>query len=277
MCLIIDSPAGTIVDRRLLANGISDNPDGWGIMSAADGSIIIDRGMSPRKFTNALNRHHGRDLTVHFRWATHGSKNVDNCHPFIFGGGRYALVHNGIMSVPTIHKNMSDTRHFVNYILEPMLTGRPELFGTDYFASILEDMIGRNNKLVILRNDNTRMIINRDEGLDHQGCWLSNAHSLPKRASGGTIFPAAVRFRDVMPVDDDYITRGYMSDDCMSDDYVSPSKALDRAIADQTDDTQGTLWDLVDLSHSEVSDWCRSEPDVMASLILDHLEEMCQA
>ena len=98
---------------------------------------------------------------------------------------------NGVLArVPTIDREKSDTWHFAEYVLGPMLSGRPELFGTRELVATLSAIIGTGNKLVVLRDDGASMIVNRDRGVKHEGLWLSNAHSLPGRKvytfAGGT-------------------------------------------------------------------------------------------
>lgn len=252
MCLIIHRPEGAELDPGLLAAGLQDNPDGWGIMAADDGRIRVIKGMTPGPFHKALKKLGAAALTIHFRWATHGKRNLDNCHPFAFGEGRYALMHNGILdNVPDRDRDRSDTWHFVHEILEPMLAGNPALFGTDRLQATLEALIGSANKLAILRSDGASMLVNRARGIEHADLWLSNGHSLRR--------PAPARA----------LTLSHLGDDGWGRHLVE----LDRdgfELAPAREATW-TLDDLKDLQQYEIADLCQDDPDMVAGLIWDYL------
>lgn len=181
MCLIIDRPSGKRINLGLIDNGLHANPHGWGIMAAGGGEIITRRGLRARDFYRNLEDFGDLSLTVHFRWATHGPKNKDNTHPFVFGDRQqYALMHNGMIDIPIRDKGRSDTYNFVKYELEPLLLAKPEMFGQKGFEKMLSVRVGRDNKLVILRADGHKVTINANQGLEYNGLWLSNGHSLPR-------------------------------------------------------------------------------------------------
>jgi hypothetical protein len=84
-----------------------------------------------------------------------------------------------MLSIPRHDPARSDTYHFCQHVLAPILAADPKLFGTQYLRELLGHLIGGGNKLVILRNDGARMIINEDLGVRRETLWLSNSHSIP--------------------------------------------------------------------------------------------------
>lgn len=191
MCVIIDRPAGVPIDEKILKTALNDNPDGWGWMYADNNELVCDWGMDDKDFFESY-AYLPDDVhaTLHFRWTTHGLTNVLNCHPFLFNGDEYGVVHNGVISGVTIkHKDLSDTYHFANGELSEALM----LYGHAYagpqhkrMRKYLEHMVGSYNKLVILRKDGERMFLNRKAGVTHKGLWLSNSGPLtaPMTMSG---------------------------------------------------------------------------------------------
>ena len=102
-----------------VANALSANPDGWGIMFAQGGRIVTSRGLRAKSLRKAIARIGDTPCTIHFRYATHGTIDTDNCHPFEICG-RFAVMHNGIIdTVPIIDKARSDTWHWANHVLAP--------------------------------------------------------------------------------------------------------------------------------------------------------------
>jgi hypothetical protein len=179
MCLIIDRQQGAELNEDVLRRAIRTNSDGWGIMLAHNGEIHTKRGMVAERFFRALPRYGASPLTIHFRWATHGTKDVQNTHPYVICGGRYAVMHNGVLNhAPEHDKNKSDTWNFAHYVLAPILTANEDSFGKPELLHTLEALAGFGNKLVILRSDGASMRVNEKAGTERPGLWYSNSHSL---------------------------------------------------------------------------------------------------
>jgi predicted glutamine amidotransferase len=179
MCLIIDRPPGKPIPDWLLTTGLSDNPDGWGIMFARKGELEVYRGMDPDDFFAVYDDvDEDAHLTVHFRWATHGTLDTRNCHPFTACDGEYAVMHNGVINTPIQDKTRSDTWHFVNGPLARTLEKVPRLFDHDKLRAVIERRVGVSNKLVVLRRDGARMFVNKSAGVEYRGLWMSNSSAL---------------------------------------------------------------------------------------------------
>ncbi len=180
MCVIIDRPAGVVVDEGLLLQGMGENQDGWGIMFSDGGEIQYATGMDPEDFWSVLpSVPDDVHATIHFRYATHGVLSEANCHPFVILDGEYAVMHNGVISVAmpkgTRH---SDTWHWANERLARHLELNPARFDDWRLRGALEKSIGSYNKVVVMRRDGERMYLNRAQGVDYDGLWLSNSGPL---------------------------------------------------------------------------------------------------
>jgi hypothetical protein len=266
MCLIIDRPQGVAIPRALLTNAISDNPDGWGIMLARRGRLETHRGLDAPAFFTTLDELGDDPLTIHFRWATHGLKDLDNCHPFPVCGGAFALMHNGVIGdAPEFDASRSDTWHFAHYLLEPMLLGRPDWFGKPELEQTLGSLVGGGNKLVILRADGETSIVNRKAGTEWEGLWLSNSSSIPgKKPWLSAATWARSRARDVQPIS---------LSDLSDDDFVLWSRDTKTAGTSATDDADSqwmTLEDVAYMDDDDIIDWMLESPSEVLDLIRDH-------
>jgi len=256
MCLIIDNPDGLRIDQTLIDNAVKGNSDGWGFMTSRRGRIHITRGMTYAGLQDAIDAHEGKPHVVHFRFATHGTKNLDNCHPFSVLGGKYALMHNGILSVPSHDANRSDTWHFAEYVLGPILQVHPDLFGSQYLTVMLESIIGPGNKLVILRADGKTMIVNRKAGLSHDGLWLSNDYSLPGKTRALSAWPGWKWDDETEEVTDDE------KDETGHGTWEQSAR----------DETPNSLTDFADVEYGDLLDYVCDHPESVTELIRDFFD-----
>jgi glucosamine--fructose-6-phosphate aminotransferase (isomerizing) len=125
--------ADTVVDglRYLEYRGY----DSWGVAIAHAGSVEHEKAVGP------IDRAHTRLQSApaalgHTRWATHGGVTVANAHPHVDCGGRFALIHNGIVEnyhelggrLRRAHRfaSQTDTEVLV-HLLEEALETEPDL------------------------------------------------------------------------------------------------------------------------------------------------------
>jgi hypothetical protein len=179
MCLIIHRPTGCKIPQNWIDNAMQHNPDGWGIMASTGSRLQIIRSMSSKGFTRALNKFENREVFIHFRNATHGAIDLSNCHPFTIGNDQFAVMHNGVINLDVAsYEDRSDTWHYANRFLAPILEQNPTRISQPHFADEISKHVGPSNKIVILRADGAHTIVNREQGVDREGCWLSNAYSI---------------------------------------------------------------------------------------------------
>ena len=179
MCILVHQPAGLNLSRELILDFIDYNPDGFGAMFANDGKIEVVKTLAKAEEIIQIYNEviAGKEAIIHLRMKTHGDIDLDNCHPYRITDDIW-LAHNGILSEgnPVI-KAKSDTWHYIEYVLRPILEARPELFEDPDFIEYLGVMIGSSNKFGMLRSDGMVQVVNRDEGVEHQDIWFSNTYA----------------------------------------------------------------------------------------------------
>jgi len=177
MCLIIASQDGKKPSDSILHDGFYSNPHGYGMVYLDKGSLVTRKGFDYKDFTKDFAEVKS-PYVLHFRWATHGLKNLENCHPFKVRKGLY-MAHNGILQVPIIDESRSDTYNFVKHILTPQVNSfNGSLHGKGLLPAI-EYFIGRFNKLAFLDSKGEITLVNEKEGTWYEGMWFSNESSLP--------------------------------------------------------------------------------------------------
>jgi len=181
MCLAIYKPADTAPDWVAYRNGIDSNPDGWGFAVIDSGEMLTACGMGDfDEFRHNFEPFSHCQAIIHFRWATHGTKDTTNCHPFFVDD--LAVIHNGIVCIDTKSEpTKSDTWHFVTKVVTPMYQRdrdfflRPEVVFT-------QEVAHATSKFVFLRADGQVGIWNEEDGIkEKDGHWYSNNAYLSSR------------------------------------------------------------------------------------------------
>lgn len=164
-----------MLSNEVIENCWKSNPHGAGFMVAKDNRLILKKGFfSLEDFLNTYKEYESENLVAHFRWATHGKKDIDNCHPFMVNDD-LGFAHNGV--IHGIHKtgsDKSDTWHFNEEIMKPLVNEYPNAWRHKTLKFLLQEKIGKNNKLVFLSADGNVSIYNEKKGQKAYGCWFSN-------------------------------------------------------------------------------------------------------
>lgn len=174
MCIAIYKPEDKIISKATLQECYSSNPDGAGFMFAEDKQLHIEKGFfSFDSFYDAYKAHEEKKVVIHFRIKTHGEINKTNCHPFAVNNS-LAFVHNGIINGLDGDKTLSDTIHFNEQILQPLVNkwGNLALF-QDPMINLIESRIGYS-KLIFLDRHGNHKIMNEQKGEWDNGIWYSN-------------------------------------------------------------------------------------------------------
>lgn len=190
MCIAIYCNVGHTLSETEIRTSWSNNPDGAGFAYVGmDGTLQTFRTMSLNAFVDEYQSVTGEhatrsDFVVHFRLATHGTTDVDNVHPF-YQDEQTLVVHNGILSTPTLGDGRSDTATFVQDYL-------PKLGATWMDVPEMWELVSEycsGSKLIVMTvNPNAECnayIVNEADGhwSDDGGIWYSNGTYCNARAS----------------------------------------------------------------------------------------------
>lgn len=108
MCCIIIVPRNqNIPSEDTLRQVYSHNGDGMGFVSETN----YFRTFNFEDFMYELEKVPiGENIIIHFRWATHGSVKLSNCHPFVgyAQGDEYFFAHNGVLPISS-KNDMTDS------------------------------------------------------------------------------------------------------------------------------------------------------------------------
>ncbi len=196
MCILIHQPKDGFFSSEQLQDFYSKNRDGFG--------AIVNRGNEVKivKMVGTLQQIEDlyykevacHEAVIHFRMQTHGDIDLENCHPYEVTPGIW-MAHNGILSTGNAaDTKMSDTWHYINDYLKPLLTAHPELLYQEAFLKLIGNHIGRSNKFALMNQQGECFIINRDSGIDHEGMWYSNTYAWTPWKFGYGTPPAPVSY-----------------------------------------------------------------------------------
>ena len=187
MCLlVIQHQNAPKLGKEWLADFYSHNQDGVGVMYAENGKLTIKKILpkTAKDFESFYNKEiTGKFCAFHLRMKTHGDINLDNCHPYeVLNQQEHGidlwLMHNGILSTGNASdETKSDTWHYINNYLVPMLAKNPDFAFTEPFAEIVSEHIGSGNKFVLMDNTGRIQVINQSVGVQWGGLWLSNTYA----------------------------------------------------------------------------------------------------
>jgi hypothetical protein len=189
MCMITFIPAGVDLPYEGIENGAETNRDGHGWAVASRHGLQVGKSMD---FAEALldldvaRDDHGEGALAlfHSRFATHGTVDEFNIHPFYIGKDESTVMaHNGILPSfwhPAKKDPRSDTRVLADRTLPHYLNAKG--VPSRRSGKVLGQMIGSYNKLVILSVKSGApavRIVNAHMGEHKDGVWYSNTGYLP--------------------------------------------------------------------------------------------------
>lgn len=193
MCLLVTQSADSpILSAEWLEDFYDSNSDGVGVMYAHDGRLVVEKILPKdgKEFVQFYNEHiHGRECAFHLRMKTHGHIDLINCHPYEIlnyedHGIDLWLMHNGILHTDNkADVTKSDTWHYINDFLRPMLIDNPDFAFHPSFNDLISDHIGSGNKFVIMDSFGRQAVLNESQGVYWGGRWLSNTYAWSAPAS----------------------------------------------------------------------------------------------
>lgn len=176
MCVAIYKPAKKTISKAVLEACALQNPDGCGMAYISnDGQLIVERVMKFDDFypayQQAFKDNKESPFLIHFRIATKGTVNLENCHPFRIDEN-HVFIHNGtIIPVPCgKQQDKSDTRMFNETVLRLLPEGWMRNAG---ITRLIEDFVGQS-KIVVMDRTGDVVIYNQEAGSWEEGVWFSN-------------------------------------------------------------------------------------------------------
>ena len=159
MCVLSHKPAGATVHAGLIRRLAERNGDGIGFATATPEGIVLWRSLADKRddvdtAAKLIEATTDVPALIHLRLATHGTKTVENVHPF-FLPDRADLVyaHNGIIQQMPRDTARSDTRMFGEHLLAHLRDG---WWNDEHTVTALESLIG-HNKVALMRADGERL------------------------------------------------------------------------------------------------------------------------
>lgn len=210
------------IPDALLEDAVAGNPHGWGLVwwDAQQEIIMFRKGMNMREFIPLYRDLEKQNLSIvaHLRFATHGSQNLLNCHPFpIEGMG--VMVHNGVFSGYTeIKEDMSDTWHIARIIERVLAMYRDEDLSKDEDLNFeeltprLADAVVKaafttfnismswNKLIIMLENGGEVALINEAAGKWLDDVWYSNDYNFPSKSKSYSQLSMPAHYRQWLEV-----------------------------------------------------------------------------
>lgn len=191
MCLAIVAKPGSKLPKDDLRRAFAENPHGAGFAYLTPaGDLARERmvGRGFRHFWRLLRekRDSAGDSTflIHFRLATHGTRDTSNCHPFYTKNKTAAVIHNGIiggMTAGRLSAGKSDTAIFVDDVLSYLERFVDQPAVREYLENLT-----RGSKLAWLRKDGSTRFLHENMGTWIDGVWYSNLHHKYVKAASRT-------------------------------------------------------------------------------------------
>ena len=136
------------IDYSSLSTAMRQNPDGSGLATYANGKWHVSKStlVTWAHFRDALQEvsKYAEKIVVHFRYATAGKCNDDNCHPFKLAKNTY-FAHNGIFQGIEEKNDRSDTRQVADCMQALIEQG-----ASPSSAFALARLMGDRNKLCLM-------------------------------------------------------------------------------------------------------------------------------
>lgn len=174
MCIAILNTKGTISKDTLLTCWNNNNDGAGMIYTTLNNELKTYKELTNfEKFYNEYKKQRkankDSNFVLHFRIATSGKIDLNNCHPFKVNKN-LAFVHNGMIDIEPLSNAVSDTFTFNESIIKNL--GNNFLYN-EAIIRLIETYIGYS-KLIFLNSFNEAFIINEELGVWDKDNWYSN-------------------------------------------------------------------------------------------------------
>ena len=191
MCVIIYKDRKTSLDFETVRLAYDTNPDGVGVAINDCDTWTIKKYMYPSKqqLKTLCNNLKEKEAILHFRIATSGGINLDNCQPFLFDNDQQVLFHNGVIySLNGISSHKSDTRLLIDIL------GKEKEAISNILFNISEKS---NNKFVLIDDKNEIQFFG--DFKNYKGLLCSNLNFVPRPP-----MPATLKGKEKEPIYKNY-------------------------------------------------------------------------
>lgn len=211
MCVIIYKNEKTSLDFETVRLAYDTNPDGVGVAINGGDTWTITKYMYPsrQQLKTLCNNLKDKEAILHFRIATSGGVNIDNCQPFLFDNDQQVLFHNGVVySLNGISSHKSDTRLLIDILEKEKEDINNILFNISEKS---------NNKFVLIDDKNDIQFFG--EFKQYKGLYCSNLNFVPRPP-----MPATPAKKEKEPIFKNYTDffesrRTHWQDDLLYGDY----------------------------------------------------------
>lgn len=226
MCIAILNTKG-IINKDTLLTCWNNNNDGAGMIYTTKNNELkvfkelINFDKFYKEYSKQRKANKESNFVLHFRIATSGKIDLNNCHPFKVNKN-LAFVHNGMIDIELMNNAVSDTYTFNETIIKNL--GSNFLYN-EAIIRLIETYIGYS-KLIFLNNLNEAFIINEQLGHWDGDNWYSNtSYSCNTKKAKVSNYGYAKYYEDYYDADYKNYSTGDICDCCenkgstWNDDY----------------------------------------------------------
>jgi len=176
MCVILWVPNEKLgsLRRNLVESCWQANPDGAGLAWSNGTRVHIAKSLLLESFCDQLEEERalaleaGSGMLVHFRYATHGDKSIENVQPFQVSN-QVVFAHNGILNQFGQGKG-SDSHDFCEQVLKRLPAG---FLSNPGILELLRSAAGEG-KFAFLETNNPPTLLPEASWVEVDGIWYSN-------------------------------------------------------------------------------------------------------
>lgn len=195
MCMGVLKKKEAILEREVLERCYQRNPHGAGFAFSKEGKLFLQKGYFDfDHFWHDFNNIQKEvPALVHFRFASAGEINKQNCHPF-FIDSSHAMIHNGTLWDFVNPKSaLSDTMIYNKFILKPLFKSDKDFWQKKHGEYLLASTMGYS-KMAILSKTGDFTILNESAGEWDGDIWYSNDGYKEESKYCGTCYPRQLGF-----------------------------------------------------------------------------------
>lgn len=180
MCIAIYARPGSRIHPDNLDEAARCNDDGFGYafvedLGTPEARVVVKKAATWEELKDEFYADQERvgdvsGMLIHFRIATHGKVDAKRAHPFATRDGG-AIIHNGIIPIPHIPGDKSDTEAWVRQVVDHL---PDQWYMSDTWLEMAERMIGTGSKVAGIWPDGQVIILNERSGHWDEGVWYSN-------------------------------------------------------------------------------------------------------